>query len=224
MTFRSLTFAALLCALPALTACTGEIRETTSARAATEQLLISTAAQRAVKSYEPSVARLLKGKRVAIDDQYFVSVDKPYVVSAIRNLLQRNGATAVPLAPEKVKRGDKEVSVGPDLVMEIRSGALGIKDKDFGFGIPPLPLPIPNSNLTSQSPGLYFIFRYKQEGWAKFQLWLFEPTTRTYLAQSPDLWGTAYYSKWTFLGIGPFDFSEDIYPEFDPTEALNSAR
>ena len=203
-------------------ACTGEIRETTSARTATEQLLISTAAQRAVNNYQGDIKKLLAGKRVAIDDSRFDAVDKNYVISHLRNVLARNGVTLVNKADVIADAGSKKVAdFNPALILELRSGALGIKDADFGFGIPPLPLPVPNTALTTQSPGLYLIYRDKQEGWAKFQFWLYDPQTKTYLAQSADLWGRSYYSKWTFFAIGPLDFSEDIYPEEELVETFN---
>lgn len=194
--------------------CTGGIRETTTARTSTEQLLVSEAAARAIKKYEGDVKKLLSGRRVAIDDSRFESLHKPYGISAIRNLLARNKVTIVPIAPEKVKtKGGKEIERHPDYILEIRAAALGIKDSDFGFGVPPLPIPIPQTNLTSVAPGLFLFNRDKQEGWAKFQFWLYQPKTKTYLSQSKDLWGKTYYTQWTFFGIGPFDFSEDIYPD-----------
>lgn len=194
--------------------CTGEIRESTTARTATEQLLVSTAAERAVSGFEEQVKKVLSGKRVAIDESRLDAVDKNYLVSAVRNLLSRNNVRVVPNAKKKyLVKGGQEVELEPQYVLELRSGALGIKDSDFGLGIPPLPIPVPNTNLTSIAPGLYLFYRNKQEGWAKFQFWIYEPSTDSYLAQTGDLWGRAYYTKWTFFGIGPFDFSEDVYPE-----------
>jgi len=195
------------------TGCTGEIRESTSPRTSTEQLLISTSAQRALTQFKEAET-VLRGKFVAIDDSHFVSIDKPYVASALREFISEHGGVVIPAAGKKIKvKGGKEIDVKPSLHVEIRNGALGIQDKLFGFGIPALPLPIPNSNLTSKSPSLYIIARDKQLGWAKFQLWIFDTASHTYLAKSQDLWGNAYYSQWTFLGIGPFDFSNDIYPD-----------
>ena len=210
-TRKSITLGIALTALILTTGCTGEIRETTTPRTATEQLLISTAGERAMKKFEKKLVKL-RGKRVAIDDSKFESVQKLYVVSSLKNLLSRNEIKVVPMKKKKYRVvGGKEVELGPNYVIEIRSAALGIKDSSFGLGVPPLPIPIPQTNLTSVAPGLYLFNRDKQEGWAKFQFWIYEPVTDTYIDQSGDLWGKAYYTQWIFFGIGPFDFSEDVY-------------
>jgi hypothetical protein len=198
--------------------CIGNIRETTTARTSTELLLISTAAERAIRKYE---APELKGKRVAIDDTKFDSVDKPYVMSALRHHLAESlGCLLVPVTGSKGKdKAGKEIDIKPDRVVEIRNGALGIYDKSWGFGIPPLPLPIPQTNITSVSPSFYFLYRGKQDGWAKFQLWVFDPSQDSFVSKSPDLWGHTYHSKWWFFGLGPFDVSNDIYPDEDLLDA-----
>lgn len=215
MRFRRGFTGVVLSAIALSTGCIGQIRDTTTARSSTEMLLVSTAAERALNQYEYPAA--LKGKRVAIDDSRFDSVDKNYVVSALRNYVSEHGSTLVPVAPVKTKdAAGKEVEVGPERVLEIRNGDLGINDKSFGIGIPPLPVPVPNTNIMAGPlPGIFLFFRKKQDGWAKFQLWIFDPKQEAFASRSKDLWGHAYYSQWHFFGIGPFDFSNDIYPEED---------
>jgi hypothetical protein len=206
--------AAIALAVAAISSgCIGNIRETTTPRTSTEMLLVSTAAERAVKEYEYPAD--LKGKRVAIDDTKFDSVDKNYLVSALRNYVAENGSSIVPVAPVKTKDpAGKEVEVGPERIVEIRNGALGLDDRSLGIGIPPLPVPVPNTNMVAgPMPGLWIFWRGKQEGWAKFQLWVLDPKQSAYISKSTDLWGHTYYSKWTLFGIGPFDWSNDIYPD-----------
>jgi len=211
MRILGMAFAALFFAT---SGCIGTIRDTTTPRTSTEQLLISTAAERAIASFE-NVDAELKGKRVAIDDTKFESVDKAYALSALRHYVSEHGGHVVPLAPVKTKNAEgKEVEgPGPDRVLEIRNGALGINDTSWGLGIPSFPLAVPSMPVTSMTPPLYLFFRGKQEGWAKFQFWILDPKQDAYVARSKDLWGHTYYSKWYFLGCGPFDFSQDIYPE-----------
>jgi hypothetical protein len=211
--FRNQTVLSMTITTLLFVGCTGGIRETTTPRTATEQLLISTSAERAMAKFQEKIVKL-KGKRIAIDDSKLESLHKSYVVSSLKNLLSRNEIKVVPVAKKKYRvKGGKFVELGPQYIIEIRSAALGIKDTDFGLGIPPLPIPIPQTSLTSIAPGLFLFNRDKQEGWAKFQFWIYEPVTDVYIDQSGDLWGKAYYTQWTFFGIGPFDFSEDIYPE-----------
>jgi hypothetical protein len=219
---RSLSFAIAFSSLALTTGCTGGIRETTTPRTATEQLLVSTSAERALLKFQPKIATpKYQGKRVAIDDTKFESLHKAYVVSGLKNLLSRNQIKVVPLAKKKYRvKGGKEVELGPQYVIEIRSAALGIKDSDFGIGIPSLPIPIPQTALTSFAPSLYLFNRNKQEGWAKFQFWIYEPVTDVYIDQSEPLWGKAYYTLWTIFAVGPFDFSQDIYPDEDLMEVF----
>jgi hypothetical protein len=193
--------------------CIGTIRDTTTPRTSTEQLLISTAAERAIASFE-NVDDELKGKRVAIDDTRFESIDKAYAISALRHYVSQHGGHIVPLAPVKMKDSTgKDIDVPPERILEIRNGALGINDTSWGIGIPSFPLAVPSMPVTSMTPPLYLFFRGKQEGWAKFQFWILDPITSNYVARSKDLWGHTYYSKWYFFGCGPFDFSQDIYPD-----------
>ncbi len=189
----------LLLAVASLSGCIGNIRDTTTVRSAHEILLISTAAQRAVREYDASP---LARRRVFVDLRYFDSIDKSYVESSLR---QHLADARVVLA---------EQSEGSDLVLEVRSGTLGIWDGDFVLGIPQLPVSYPGAPAILLPP-LYVFRRLSHQGYAKFQLWLFEPKTRVYLGRSQDLWGSSYYNQWWFLGIGPFDGSNDIFPDFD---------
>ncbi len=192
-----------LIALLSLAGCVGDIRETTTLRTSTEQLLLSTAAERAIARL-PFDSLGIAGRRVFIDDTRFSSYDKGYVLSALRHFLSARGVVLI-----------EEVSDEPERVLELRNGALGINDASWGIGLPPLPLPIPQTTLTTQTPSLYLFYRDKQEGWAKLQLWVYDPDTRGYIASSGDLWGKAYYSAWWIFFMGPFDFSNDIYPDED---------
>jgi hypothetical protein len=214
MTRAGVFHIAAVVAVALSTGCVGGIRDTTTPRTSTEQILISSAAERAIAGFE-NVEAELKGKRVAIDDTRFESVDKGYAVSAVRHFVSEHGGFLCALAPVKVKDKDgKETELpGPDRILEIRNGGLGINDTSWGLGLPALPLAVPSITITAMTPPLYFFFRGKQEGWAKFQFWIYDPKQEAYVARSKDLWGHTYYSKWYFLFIGPFDFSNDIYPE-----------
>lgn len=182
--------------------CTGSIRSTTTARTPTEILLVSTAAERAVKQY--SVYQSLQGAKVAIDDSRFDSVDKPYVMSALRNHLGKNNVTVVAM--------DKE----PQYILEVRNGTLGVYNNEFVLGIPALPVVIGFAGPEIPpvvTPELALFRRDSEQGWCKMQLWIYDRTTNQHVSTSNDLWGSCYYNKWTILGIGPFDGSNDIYPD-----------
>jgi hypothetical protein len=185
--------------------CVGKVRDTTTPRSASEILLVSTAAERAVAKYDASS---LSGKRVFIDEARFASVDKVYVVSALRDHLASTGATLVKEATPTTKE-----KPGADYVLEIRNGTLGIWDGDFVLGIPMLPLAAQGSP-TITTPPLYLFRRLSAQGFAKFQFWLYDAATTAFRGRSEDLWGHSYYNQWWWFGIGPFDGSNDIYPEF----------
>lgn len=206
---RTLILLGLL--FPLFGGCVGDVRETTTQRTSTEQLLLSTAAERAVERC-PFDSLGLSGLRVAIDASHFDSYDRGYVLSSLRHALSERGVVLVPAEGMPHADGQPGVLL-PERVVELRNGALGINDNSWGIGLPPLPLPIPQTNLTTQTPSLYLFYRDKQEGWAKLQLWVYDPETRVYLAKSGDLWGHAYYSSWWILFMGPFGFSNDIYPD-----------
>ncbi len=193
---------ALVLVIVGATGCTGAVRETTTARTSTEMLLLSTATERALSQFDPT---RLKDKVVQIDDSHFDSVDKNYVLSALRNYIAENGA--------RLQVKGAEGAPAPDYVLEIRSASLGIYDSTFGIGVPQLPLPIPQTNIVSASPPLHLLHRAKQEGWAKFQIWIRHPVFGTYIGKSKDLWGHSYQSVWFIFGIGPITCSNDIYPE-----------
>jgi len=189
--------------------CVGGIRDTTTARTATEILLISTAAERAIAQYD---AAALEGKRVFIDEARFDSVDKPYVISALRDHLAGSGVTLVgDKAPISKDKKD-----GADFVLELRNGALGIWDGDFVLGIPQLPMAAQGSP-TIMLPPLYLFRRLSAQGFAKFQFWLYDAANTNFIGRSQDLWGHSYYNQWWWFGVGPFDGSNDIYPEFSVT-------
>lgn len=161
---------ALLAAL-ALGGCSGGIRNTTTARAVDETLMISTAAERAVRAYP---AEHLAGKKVWIDESYFPALDKNYVVSCLREHISEAGAILV---------NEEEA----ELVLEVRNGTLGINDPSWVLGIPSLP--IGYSDIILQLPEISIGYD-PQDAWAKFQLWTYDAST----GDSVDLgevWGQA---------------------------------
>ena len=178
----------------------GAIRETTTARTATEILLVSTAAERAVKKY--NIDNNIRGKKVAIDDSRYESIDKKYVVSALRNYLAANNITVVD-------------SKNAEYVVEMRSGTLGLFNSDYGLRIPSVPIAVDfGLNIPPiKTPEFYILGRNSAQGWCKLQLWVYEAKTNSYLSSSADLWGSCYYNKWTILFLGPIDTSNDIYPD-----------
>lgn len=146
--------------LSVLTGCSGGIRHTTTARAAEEMLLVSTAAERAVDAYP---AEHLSGKRVWIDESFFDSVDKNYVISCVRERIVTAGAR-LESSPDEA-----------ELILELRNATLGVNDPSWLIGIPALPLGTSTEAMVV-TPELSLGYD-PQKGWAKFQFWTYSAAT-----------------------------------------------
>src|SRR5437764_13870358 len=79
-------------ALVFLTGCT-QTELTKPKRSATEQLLISTAADRALAQADLS---MVNGKKVFVEKSYFDSTDEGYVLGMVRDLINMHGGVLVP--------------------------------------------------------------------------------------------------------------------------------
>ena len=200
---RRLTLPLLCAFVLATSACS--VRETTTPRTATEVLLLSTAAQRAIARYDVGP---LAGKRVAIDASRYDEVDKPYVLSALRTQLVAKGGKLV-----KDLRGKKKDAPAPEAILELRNATFGIFDSDYGFGIPSVPMSTGPNSEPVDLPGFFLVKRGSQQGFCKLQLYAYEVASGEPIQVTHDLWGHAYYNEWWVLGFGPIVGNQDIYPE-----------
>jgi hypothetical protein len=114
-----------------LTGC-ATVRETYPSRTATEQLLISNAAEEAAIQIK---IKIPVGRTCFLDTTNFEGVDAKYAVSAIRQKLLEQGIALM------------ETRDLADTIIEIRAGALSIDSKGREITLPGLPveriLPIP---------------------------------------------------------------------------------
>lgn len=162
------------------------VRRSEPARTATEQLLISQAAEQAMSRVNFS---WLQGKKVFIEDKYFESYDKGQAVSLIREKIALGGGLLT-------STNDKA-----DVVVEIRSGALSVNSSDFMVGIPSITLPVPVSGPVT-TPEIAFFKDMKDDGIAKFSLFAYGRETGAYTnASGPDS-GKAHYYMYKLFGIG----------------------
>ncbi len=162
----------LLVAL-ALGACTGQIRDTTTARSATETLLLSTAAERAVARLDTTT---FTGRRVLLETSFLACVDREYVVSCLRAHLGRSGVALVD-GPDAA-----------DAILEVRCATLGCWEGSYTIGIPSLPIGF--GGIMSVTPPINTGFDSIQ-GWAKLEAFAWEPRTRRLLWSSGPLWGSS---------------------------------
>jgi hypothetical protein len=154
MTGRGAGWAVLVGAL-ALAGC-NTTRLTEPPQTATEELLVSTAVDRAVEQLHPA---LPPGSKVFVDPQYFTdaALYQKYAVGAVRDQLLRRGAHLV---------DDRKTA---DVVVEMRSGAQSIDHHTLIIGIPGFPIPIPFAG-TFNFPQIAFYGRDRQTGVAKIAI------------------------------------------------------
>ncbi|HUN51332.1 MAG TPA: DUF6655 family protein [Candidatus Sulfotelmatobacter sp.] len=132
-------------------ACT-TVRETNPPRTATEELLISTAADRAAERLAPAIP---PGTKVFVDASYLDGTDAKYATAVLHDRLLRLGVHLMP---------DRKSA---EMVVELRSGALSINEHSFLIGIPSFPIPIPLAG-TVEFPEIALYKRVEREGIAKF--------------------------------------------------------
>lgn len=166
-------------------ACTS-VRETQPDETATQQLLMSTAVDKAVERLDLNVPL---DTPVFVDTQYLQTYDKGYVVSAIRAYLLKNGARLIR------QPGEAEI------VVEVRSGALSInRRKDF-VGLPSIPLPVPLTESFS-TPEIPLFKHEEQRGIAKIALTAYDAETGELWADTGPVFGVAWIDGWSVLGVG----------------------
>jgi hypothetical protein len=156
-------------------------RESSPPRTATEQLLISSAADTALESLD---FPWLRGKRVTLDDKYFESYDKGYVVGLFRERLSASGALLV--------------QTNADVIVEIRSGALSVNNAEMLLGIPAMTLPVPLTGPVP-TPEVALYSRKSAKAYAKFALFAYERASSRYVRSLGPLEGTAFFRLYKLL-------------------------
>jgi hypothetical protein len=135
-----------------LGACT-TIRETAPQRTATEQLLVSTAVDRAIAQVN---LKIPPGTKVFVNaDQLQGSDDGKYAAGEMKERLLHDGAH---LVDDKGKA---------DAIVEIRAGALSIDDKQTLIGIDSFDAPVPFAGQAAKIPQIALYSDKMRQGVAK---------------------------------------------------------
>jgi hypothetical protein len=151
---------------------------TNSERSATEQLLVTTATDRAIMALTwPAVS----GRPVSVQVASPASDDAPYLKAAVEAWLGQLGARIV--GP-----GDEAETVS------VLAGAIGTADMHFGLGIPSIPTPF------GVTPPLYVLAYDRQRGYAKLRVAVRDASGAT-LGASPPALGRAYRSSFWILFV-----------------------
>jgi hypothetical protein len=182
----------------ALCGCTTE-RETNPDRTATEQLLISTAAERAATKL---ALEMPAGSKVFVDTTNFDGVDAKYAIAAIRAHLLEHGSQ---LVDDKGKA---------DNIVEIRAGALSMDENSLLIGIPQMTLPIPLAGQVA-TPEIALFKRERRQGLAKFAAVGYSTADGKMIASAGPEYGDTYETHWIALLVVGWTTS-DVGPDDDP--------
>jgi hypothetical protein len=178
--------------LAVLTAGCVQTRQSEPKRTAVEERLLSRAADHALASADFAP---LKDRKVYLDQTYYESTDKPYVLGAIRDFMSLAGALLMD------ERGEAEI------IVEARSGALSIDSGSSLVGLPEMPVPIPLSG-TVTSPEVPFYKAERQYSVAKLALLAYDAKTRKHVFSSGTLMGRSHQHYYRILGIINWTSSE----------------
>ena len=182
-----------------LVGCTAE-RATSPARTATEELLISSAADRAA---ERLAEQIPAGVKVLLTTTSVASVDERYATAAIRDRFMRRGVVLV---------DDKHSA---DMVIEVRTGALSTDERSVSLGTPQIQLPaVPGVASTGiPVPSLSVFRRNQTRATAKFEAIGYDPKTGELVVATEPQYGHSQKVDWTLLFL--LSWTRSDYLELD---------
>ncbi|CAO3431253.1 DUF6655 family protein [Azospirillum doebereinerae] len=175
--------AAVLPALGLLLAGCSSSQVTTPARTATEQLLISTAADKAAERLAETLS--VTGS-VYVDSSSVEGYDNKYAISAIRDALLRRGARLL------------SARDAADTVVELRVGALSVDSENALVGIPSITMPLPMANNAS-TPEISLFKKELTQGVAKVAGTAYDRKTGALVASSGPQYGFSNKAEWVLL-------------------------
>ncbi|MDE2228321.1 MAG: hypothetical protein KGL11_04690 [Alphaproteobacteria bacterium] len=163
--------------------CTTE-RQTEPKRTATEEMLISAAADRAVSQVDTTAFR---GKKVFVDASDYKGLGPEYTVAAMHEALLKGGAMLV---------GDRKSA---DAVVEMRNGAQSIDKREFLIGIPAFSLPIPLTANALQIPEIALYAKAQDIGVSKLAVAAYNPVSGAYESSTGPVYGFSHDIRYTVL-------------------------
>ncbi|SMH48423.1 DUF6655 family protein [Azospirillum agricola] len=179
---RARAGAATLAAALLLAACSSS-QVTRPARTATEQLLISTAADKAAERLAQTLS--IQGS-VYVDAASVEGYDNKYAVSAIRDALLRRGARILSSRD------------GADTIVELRVGALSVDSESSLVGIPSINVPLPMTQ-NATTPEISLFKKELTQGVAKVAATAYDRKTGALVASSGPQYGFSNKAEWVLL-------------------------
>jgi hypothetical protein len=158
------------------------IKESDTARTGVEQLLISSAADKALDKID---FRPIANAKVYVEEKYLDCVDKNYVLVALhQHLLTQNCTLA-----------DKAENA--DIVLEIGSGGVGTDRNELFVGTPQIPLPPPSPISV---PKMAFYSRIRAIGTAKLSVVAYDAKSKHAVINSGYQLARSDYKNWNLVG------------------------
>lgn len=170
-------------ALAILTGCT-TTRHSSPGRTAAEELLVSTAADRAAEQLAVSVP---PGYSLYFDGQYLTGEDAPYAAATIKDQLLRHGLALVE------KRETANAVITP------RIGALSTNEIATVAGLPSLPVPFLPLGTSLSTPELNLFKQEEADGIAKFAATVSDTKTGKLIIATDPAYGYSRHSNWVLL-------------------------
>jgi hypothetical protein len=198
MSKNTLIPVALLCAA-LLAGCT-TARSTAPLRTASEQLLISAAADRAASQMSLGIP---KGTRIFVDNQFFQGYDQGYAVAAIRTQMLKSGMM---LVDDRTKA---------EAIVQVSSGALSTDQKSLLIGIPQLTVPYYPAGNSVTVPEIALFKQAEEKGVAKFVATGYDAKTGQLLATTDPRYGFAHNTNHTVLLFFSWATGDVIPPGVD---------
>lgn len=165
-------------------------------RSVSEQLLISTAADRAINAYGFFT---FTDKRVFVDGTYLDSYDSKYVLGTVRDALSRAGARLV------------NSMTNSEIVVEPRSGALSVDSGSSLLGIPQIGAPAATTGAVV-IPEIAIYKSTHQKAIAKLALLAYSTKTGERFFSSGTLFGKSYSNEYKLL-LGLVEWVHTDIPE-----------
>ncbi|HXJ02822.1 MAG TPA: DUF6655 family protein [Micropepsaceae bacterium] len=177
-----------------LAACTTQ-RATSPQRTATEELLISTAADRAAAKLAEGIPTDIK---VFLDTANIAGPDAGYAALTIRDCLLRRGVLLV---------ADRTMA---DAIIEVRSGSLSTDEHSIFLGTPDLPIPgVPGLTGGFLVPSLNLFKRAEAKATAKFAATGYDPKTGKLVIATDPQFGNSQKIDWSIFLF--FSWTDEDY-------------
>lgn len=171
-------------------------RETEPGRTATEQLLFSTAAERAA---DQLVFQLPEGTKVYVDATFVEGIDSKYLVSTIRDRILRRGNDLV------------DSKIAADVIIEPRVGAMSIDRTKTLLGTPDFGIPVPLAGPV-EFPEIALFKRDTRQGVIKVAATAYNARTGLLIQSLDPVYGFAYKKDWVALIVFSWE-TNDLMPE-----------